>query len=693
MRIYKVLKNPFTKIVAVSAIGVFALVFVSSSKIQAFSGSGTGLNQGEEYIITTCSQLQEMADDLNAWYKLGNNIDCSGSASWNSNAGFMPIGDPGDSFHGVFEGAGYTISGLTINRPTTDYVGLFGYIGGAGSAQRFRFTEASITGRDYVGAIAGQTLNGDVYNIGAYGEVTGRDYVGGVVGDNGGGVMIMHSHVNISGVSGAGVGGGLVGENHGFVIRSYSTGSVPSGPGKGGLVGHDAGSGGNSGSFWDTQTSGNSGSDGGTGKSTAELKNVVTFTDTETAGLSTAWDFVHNPNDDIDTNDPWNINPLINQGYPYLVGQTPGLPDTFLTSLPQNPTNNNELAFEFESTVPGSTFECKIEPDDTDYEPCTSPYVLPPNADGTYSFLVKAINSDGVADQTPAERETIIDTIEPNTFITQLGSAPINTATTNFILTSNETATFECDLDGAGYEDCDPTYMTPSLVDGGHTLLVRATDAAGNTDATSVNYSWVVDTLAPTTSLSMTDPPIGKATATIEFSGNEAPVTFECNLDDAGYEACTSPYVTPALMNGDHTLLVRATDEAGNVEDPPASDSWTVAFDADSDDTPDEVEGTVSTKSVSSNNKNNSGVRTDAVANSSVNDIGEEDGITADTSGETVASNESSTSNSDSDKNSDKDSPATTVVSTKWTNMMLAGIICAGLIITYFAFWSRRKQK
>ncbi len=684
---HNVLKNRFTKLLAIFAIGLLVLGFLPTPKIQAFSGSGTGLSQGNEYIITTCSQLQEMADDLGAWYKLGNNIDCSGSASWNGNAGFAPVGDSGSPFHGVFEGADFTITGLTINRPTTDYVGLFGYIGNGGVAQSFRFKDASITGRDYVGAIAGMTLNAELNTIGIYGEVTGRNYVGGAVGDNGGGVVDMHAHVVIGGVPASGVGGGLVGENHGFTIHSYSTGLVPSGTGKGGLVGHDAGSGGIFGSFWDTQTSGHATGSYGTGKTTAELKNVDTFTLNGTAGLGSKWDFVDNPNNDIGTDDTWNINPLINQGYPYLVGQTPGLPDTFIINPPQSPTNSADLTFEFDSNVPGSTFECKAEPDQPAYAPCTSPYVLPTSTEGTYTFAVKATNADGVADQTPAQKEVIIDTTKPGTFITNLGSTPVTTLTTNFILTSDEAATFECNLDGTGYGVCNPFYSTPSLAEGQHNLSVRAIDTAGNIDATPASYTWLVDTLAPSTSLTMTDPPVGKATATFEFTSNEMPSTYECKLDTASYQACTSPYTTPALTGGGHTLLVRATDGAGNVETPPASSSWAVVIATNGAGTPANGGSTVQTSSAATSDKNTS-VAEKASATTSADDTSDEENeVMADASGAAETSNGASTSSSDSE------APAATGNVSKWRIPIVVSLLGVGLIFLYIAYLDRRKQK
>ena len=127
--------------------------------------------------------------------------------------------------------------------------------------------------------------------------------------------------------------GGFVGlHNTSSITNCYSTGSVIGNLYPGGLVGYSMDSTTND-SFWDTQASGLSTSSGGTGKTTLEMKDVATFTDLSTVGLDSPWDFVSNPNDDIGTDDTWNIDGLrFNDGYPYLTWQSPPIyPD-----IPQN---------------------------------------------------------------------------------------------------------------------------------------------------------------------------------------------------------------------------------------------------------------------------------------------------------------------------------------------------------------------
>jgi hypothetical protein len=76
-------------------------------------------------------------------------------------------------------------------------------------------------------------------------------------------------------------------------------------------------------SFWDTQTSGQATSAAGTGKTTSEMKDPATFTDENTSGLTTAWDFETNPNDDAANNDYWDMDQSgsTNSGYPFLSWQ------------------------------------------------------------------------------------------------------------------------------------------------------------------------------------------------------------------------------------------------------------------------------------------------------------------------------------------------------------------------------------
>jgi len=95
--------------------------------------------------------------NLGGYFALGSNIDATGTLSWNGNAGFTPIGDQGAPFIGTFDGLGHTISSLTINLPTTTYVGLFGAAGTGSSILNVGLVGVSVIGASTVGGLAGST--------------------------------------------------------------------------------------------------------------------------------------------------------------------------------------------------------------------------------------------------------------------------------------------------------------------------------------------------------------------------------------------------------------------------------------------------------------------------------------------------------------------------------------------------------
>lgn len=262
--------------------------------------------------ITTCVELQEMRLDLTEDYVLGNDIDCTtdtsaGGVLYNDGAGFEPVGPSGaDAFLGSFDGQGFTITGLFINRGNTTNVGLFGVADG-GAVTDVGIIDATITGDESVGALSG---SGDAVINRSYstGTITGTTTVGGLVGTNGVEVSDSYSRADVVGGS---LVGGLLGSNGGGTIsRSYATGNVTGNSSVGGFAGDNGGT--IEDSFWDTDTSGQTTGAGGTGKTSTEMKNRLTYTDTATVGLDTAWNF----------NDVWTIDADFNGGYPILRWQT-----------------------------------------------------------------------------------------------------------------------------------------------------------------------------------------------------------------------------------------------------------------------------------------------------------------------------------------------------------------------------------
>ncbi|MBN1531117.1 MAG: hypothetical protein JXA20_00505 [Spirochaetes bacterium] len=197
------------------------------------AGGGAGGNAGEIY---TAEDLDAVRNNLSGSYFLMADIDLSG---YTADGGWVPIGDDTTPFTGTLEGNGHTISGLTINRSTSDYQGLFGCIGSGGTVRNCGLAGGSVTGNNYVGFLAGRS-SGTVSGCYATGDVSGAFNVGGLVGDNYSGTV--SGSFTTGDVSGPYNVGGLVGDNFGTVSGSFATGDViGSGNNVGGLLGRNIG--------------------------------------------------------------------------------------------------------------------------------------------------------------------------------------------------------------------------------------------------------------------------------------------------------------------------------------------------------------------------------------------------------------------------------------------------------------------
>lgn len=158
-------------------------------------------------------------------------------------ANFTPwtlIGTNTKPFTGTFDGNNKTISGLYIN-VTTDYVGLFGYIGTNGTVQNVTLADSYVSGSYYVGGICGQNNGGTVQNCHNTGKVSGSWYVGGVCGSNTGSSTIQECY-NTGKVSGNNYVGGVCGQNNRATVeKSYNTNTVSGGGRVGGVCGENSG--------------------------------------------------------------------------------------------------------------------------------------------------------------------------------------------------------------------------------------------------------------------------------------------------------------------------------------------------------------------------------------------------------------------------------------------------------------------
>ena len=373
--------------------------------------------------IRTWHDLDAVRENLGGSYVLMNDLD-SATAGYtelagmtaNGGKGWEPIGtgvfdelDPEepytrlDPFTGTFDGQGYEIGDLFINRPDEYAVGLFGVVDEGGVIKDVGVVNVAVTGGSGVGGLVGGNLYGSTVNN-AYvtGSVMGVMGVGGLVGGNGYGGIVSNSYstasvtgdegvgglagfnaydavvnsafasgivtgdwavgglvgVNEEGnvrdsysrghVSGIGNVGGLAGWSSGTVNRSYSSGTVIGEVYVGGLIGQ-AYQGTVDSSFWDVGTSGTEASDGGIGKTTAEMMSMATF-------AAATWDITAVAFGETDGAYTWNI--VDGQSYPFLGWQAETDMQEIRTwhdldAMRNNPAGHYVLVNDLDLTTPG----------------------------------------------------------------------------------------------------------------------------------------------------------------------------------------------------------------------------------------------------------------------------------------------------------------------------------------------------
>ena len=164
-------------------------------------------------------------------------IDLSGYAE---GEGWMPIGQANANFMGTYDGGGFQITGLTINR-TYDYQGLFGCINYA-VIKNIHIVDCSITGARCIGALVGAVYGATITGCSASGTVTGtKDSVGGIAGYAGGRIEASFSTCNVSGERTIGGVAGYASYYGKYVQNCWSSGSVSAtGHSAGGIVGSNA---------------------------------------------------------------------------------------------------------------------------------------------------------------------------------------------------------------------------------------------------------------------------------------------------------------------------------------------------------------------------------------------------------------------------------------------------------------------
>jgi hypothetical protein len=172
--------------------------------------------------------LDDIRGNLGGSYILMNDLDSTtagyeelASSRANEGKGWQPIGVYDELFAGSFDGQGYEIRDLFINRADESGVGLFGDVG-SGVIKNIGVVNVTVTGNSSVGGLVGSST-GTVSNSYSAGSVAGGEYIGGLVGYSTGTVSDSYSVASVTGSESV---GGLVGASTSTVSNSYSSTNV-----------------------------------------------------------------------------------------------------------------------------------------------------------------------------------------------------------------------------------------------------------------------------------------------------------------------------------------------------------------------------------------------------------------------------------------------------------------------------------
>ncbi len=212
-------------------------IYAATSIINTNKNTGFMVGQGtieEPYQISTIEELDAIRNYPDNNFLLIKNLDFRDDDSYANPThkidyitgdGWLPIGSnrEGPAFTGSFDGQGFTIYNLFVNRSSSVYSSLFGYLFEA-QISHLHLDNVQVTGRGAVGSFAGGLTKSIISDCYATGQVKGSGYyIGGLVGWNNGTISSCHVSVEIIGYSYV---GGLVGYNEGLISDSSVTGNV-----------------------------------------------------------------------------------------------------------------------------------------------------------------------------------------------------------------------------------------------------------------------------------------------------------------------------------------------------------------------------------------------------------------------------------------------------------------------------------
>jgi hypothetical protein len=316
------------------------LIIILFLSINLFADGVQPIGSGSEenpFQIETLDNLLWFSTNDSTWapgyyFIQVTDIDASDTENWNEGEGFNPIGYNDNfaddfldhPFSAIYDGQGYVIENLYIHRSITGQ-SFFGLIENA-VIKNLGLINANVFGMT-AAILVYEVASSDVHSCYSTGVVYGGYSVSGLIGRIISPSIISNCY-SLCSVSGGNALGAIISgliasigcletDSTNIVINCYFAGNID-GAGlehetSGGLIGRDwYNTNITLDSFWDIETSGQTTSAGGTGKTTSEMQSLSTFID---AG----WDFMDETVNG--SNDYWGINPEENNAYPFLEWQ------------------------------------------------------------------------------------------------------------------------------------------------------------------------------------------------------------------------------------------------------------------------------------------------------------------------------------------------------------------------------------
>ncbi|MGX5681962.1 hypothetical protein [Schumannella luteola] len=238
---------------------------------------------------------------------------------------------------------------------------------------------------------------------------------------------------------------------------------------------------------------------------------------------------------------------------------------------------------------PAATLECRMafenadEASDSSGDYCPAPFTIVDDREGSYIYSVEA--TDAAGNTALMSRTFTVDRTAP---IVSLTSAPPAISGTDSGSVSFEASEgrhdpwvsgitqFVCEFDGATVDPCTSPFAYAGLGEGEHELTVTAIDRAGNVSA-PVSHEWLVDSVPPTVAIASAPAAYtSQSSASVSFTvvdGGSGIQSQSCTADGASVP-CVSPILLTGLADGEHEVVISATDQVGLTAS--ATATWTV---------------------------------------------------------------------------------------------------------------------